>query len=141
MVGFNIGNKYYKLNYKNKSINEYTKIEIDKIKLNQKLLKQNKEKNNIKLKKIYGTIEIIKNNHIFKIIDKTKEKNAITAEAHKSQRSIIKGRVCDNFNISDLKTITKQLNLILPDIKLKKPLLCLYIKLYMIYNEKNGLWI
>ena len=141
IVGFHVGNKYYKLNYKNKTIKEYSKIEIDKIKLNQKILYKNLEKNINKLKKIYGTTELIKNKYIFKIVDKTKEKNAITAEAHKSQRSIIKGRVCDNFNISDLKTITKQMNIKLPNIKLKKPLLCLYIKLFMIYNENNGLWI
>lgn len=139
IIGYRIENKYYCINYDNKNIKECTNDIIDNIKFNEKLLES--KYNKIILNSIYGTTIMNKGNYILKIVDKTKEKNATTMGKTKSQRVIVKGRACDNYNIKELKMLTDKLNINTPNYKIKKPFYCLYLSLFFLNNKKNGYWL
>lgn len=139
IIGYKIDNKYFCINYETKNIRECSNDVIDIIKFNEKLLKTKDTK--ISLNNIYGTTSLSKGNYILKIVDKTKEKDATTLGKTKSQRALVKGRACDNYNIKELKELTEKLKIKVPDNKIKKPLYCLYLSLFFLNNKKNGFWL
>ena len=68
--------------------------------------KKNKEQEK-EYNDIYGTISKGK----FKLVDRTKSKNALTVDYKESKRSIITGRVCNTFKIDILNNITRILKI------------------------------
>ena len=138
VIGFKINDKYYCI--ENNTVTLCQQDKIAKIKFNEKLIKKKTKNKNIIYYKIFGYISDIKKNNIitkkFKIVDKTKEKQATTFENKKSKRSIVTGRVCSTFKKEDIKYVIDNLKIKFPlEIK-NKGRLCFFIELYMRSKKK-----
>jgi hypothetical protein len=133
VIGFKINNKYYCI--ENKNITLCSQEKIAKIKFNEKLIKKKSKNKKVIYYKIFGYISDVKKNNIitkqFKIVDKTKEKQATTFQNKKSKRSIVTGRVCSTFKKEDILYVIKNLNIKFPIEIKNKSRLCFFIELFM----------
>ena len=140
IVGFRVGNKYYC-----KTDNSWIKCSkdiINKILLNDTL----KKTTNFNIKKVYGDITglLSKNDKgevVFKILDHTLEKGAITAHLKKSKRTEITGRVARTYKLTHLHEIILKLNLKIVPNKNKIPNVCNEIEYILRVKQsldKNG---
>jgi hypothetical protein len=122
-----LNNKKYSFDTKKKIWNEYNYNNDN-----------NDNNNNKKLiySEIYGFIEFNKSNKVvFKIIDKSKDKNTITQTKEKSMRSIITGRSCNTHRITQLINICNKIGYKFKIQNKKKNELCIVIEL--IFRLKN----
>lgn len=113
---------------------------VDNIKDNKlnTFLEKNKKLNNI-----YGLILIKNKNSLFKIIDKTREIEIITADKKKSKRSEIRGRECSTFKVNQLINIQKELGINIRNDKKYRKFICNEIELFLRsknYENKNIIW-
>jgi len=98
------------------------------------------------LSEIYGYMENSQKDieKLFKIVDKSKDKGAITIEMKKSKRSEITGRICSTFYLGQLNDLFKELKVHVENLKIKKEMYCFLLE-WILRNyqkeRKNGkLW-
>ena len=130
-VGVFLGKKYIYL-----SNDKWVELEKHNIHQLYKSIKNKKKKEN---NEIYGYVE----NKQFKIVNKTKYKESMTVNYKESKRSMITGRTCSTFEISNLLTLLKYLGYKQSKYKSKKDL-CHYIQLILRKNQEenknNRIW-
>jgi hypothetical protein len=127
IIGFMIENKYlcYEKDWKN--------CNVDVIQLIKFRKKKDVKKYNFS--QIYGFVEKSnKNIFQFKIINKNKEKSALTLDYKSSKRSKIKGRACYTEKIEDQITLANDLNINIGDV-INKTRLCNIIELFLRHNN------
>ena len=146
-VGFIVNNVYYVLS----SIDENDTIDIDnvddiefveassdliyKIKTYFDIYKNNSSKNEKLFANIYGVTERTKKEKIFKIVDKSVEKEIMTKEQKKSKRAIVKGRTCSSYHIPQLLEIREKLGMYTFDHKKRQDFVCNDIEIFLRFNN------
>jgi Type III restriction enzyme, res subunit/Helicase conserved C-terminal domain len=142
----NIGNQVYIWNDKTKRWKQSTKeLSNAMFFMLDGLFKKN-QKSYHTLSNIYGYMEPSSKDlyRLFKIVDKSKERGAVTTEMKKSKRSEVTGRVCSTFYLGQLIDLFKELHIQVKQLKIKKVLYCFllewYLREYQESKKNNMSW-
>ena len=132
--------KYNKTNFVNAS-----NVIINKIKSHRNIYLKNSNDKKIKYNSIYGYIEISKTKiKKFKIIDKSLEEEIYTKDKKISKRTLITGRDCSTYQVSQLESLRRKMDLYEFNSKRKIQFICNDLEIFLRYKQyietKNIIW-
>ena len=140
ILGFVVSNKFYCINKSLRTWKFCDPVQKSKLETNLKLMKKRKAGNK-KLPKstIFSKLEINNKKIDFKIIDTSKQKEALTADYKISQRALVTGKKCRTYHANELIMFIEKLTGVKLTENYKKKYLCTFIELIMRHNNHVGL--
>ena len=140
IMGFIIENRVYCVNKTLKTWKFCDSIMKNKFIENLKL-KDKKSKAVTKLPNstLFGKLEVINKKVDFKIIDSSKQKNALTANYKISRRALVTGKKCKTYHANALLKFIEKLTGIEITDNYKKKYLCTFIELILRHNNSVSL--
>ena len=140
IMGFIIENKIFCMNKNLKTWKYCDPVYKSKFETSLKVLRKRRDGDK-KLEKsnILGKLERINKKVDFKIIDTSKQKNALTADYKISQRAIMTGKKCKTYHANELYKFIEILTGVKLESSFKKKYLCTYIEIVLRHNDKVGL--
>jgi len=140
ILGFVIGSKYYCVNKSLRTWKYCDPIHKSKFETSLKIIQKRKDGDKkLPRSMVFGMLEITGKKVNFKIIDTSKQKEALTANYRVSQRALVTGKKCKTYHANELIKFIETLTGVKLTESYKKKYLCTFIELIMRHNNAVGL--